>query len=102
MHSHEGSSRRRRGQIVQMTCNVQFHFFLPVFVDGKPNISQMAILSYGEHTHPPPPPHKIPQNVKTDLIRVIQAYGAPEATARRLIASPMLSIILNGKTTLNQ
>jgi len=62
----------------------------------------MAILSYGEHTHPPPPPRKIPETVKNELLRVVKAYGAAEATARRLIASPILPIMLNGKTSLTQ
>jgi len=102
-HSIEGCSGRKRGQIVQMTCEVKFHFFSPIFNnDGQPSTNHMAILSYGEHTHPPPPPRKIPANVKDELIRVVKAFGAAEATARRLIASPILPIMLNGKTTLSQ
>ena len=84
-----------------MSCDVKFYFFTPTFnSDGIPSTKNIAILCYGEHTHPPPPPRKIPQNVKDNLIRVVQAFGAAEATARKIIASPLLPIVFNGKTTL--
>jgi hypothetical protein len=57
----------------------------------------MAVISYGEHTHPPPPPNKIPQLIKDEIVRAVKAYGVAEATARRLQQSPILNIILNGK-----
>lgn len=58
----------------------------------------MAVISYGEHTHPPPPPRKIPQLIKDELIRAVKIYGVAEATARRLQQSPILPIIFDGKT----
>src|SRR5271170_7549857 len=96
-HSIEGSTGRKKGNILQLPCEVKFHFFTPIFdKDGKSSVNQMAVISYGEHSHPPPPPRKIPRQVKDELIKVIQAFGAAEATARRLIASPILPIMLNG------
>ena len=62
----------------------------------------MAIISYGEHSHPPPPPRKIPALVRDQLIRAIREFGAAEATARRLVASPILPIMMNGATSLSQ
>jgi hypothetical protein len=63
----------------------------------------MSIVSYGEHNHPPPPPRKIPANVKEQLIKAIKQYGAvADCTARRLLASPTLPIIMNGSLTLSQ
>ena len=103
-HSIEGSHRREKGNIVQMECDVKFYFFTPKFNDdGKPTTKSMAVLSFGEHTHPPPPPRKIPRLVKDELIKIVQRLGgATELTARRIIASPTLSIMLNGKTALSE
>jgi len=77
-----------------------FHFFTPRFVDGIPTTKYIAVISYGEHCHPPPPPRKILPGVKDQLIRIVREFGAAEATARRLVASPLLSIMLNGKMDL--
>jgi len=57
----------------------------------------MVIISKGEHNHPPPPPRRLAADVKTRLIQAISQFGVSEATARRLSASPFMSIILNGK-----
>jgi hypothetical protein len=100
-HHVNSESSRRRGNIEKLSCDVKFYFFTPTFNrDSIPLTQNIAILCYGEHTHPPPPPPKIPQNVKDNLIQVVQAFGAAEATARKIIASPLLPIMFNGKTTL--
>ena len=95
-----GSITHRKGQIVQLSCNVKFHIFTPTFSNETPSTRYMAILSYGTHNHPPPPAHRIPIQVKEKILKVIQAFGVGEATARKLIASPILPIMLNGKTNL--
>jgi hypothetical protein len=92
-----GESERKRGKIIQLECDVKFHIFTPQFKDGVPTTKNMAIVCYGEHTHPPPPPRKIDAKVKQKLINLIQTYGAPEATARRLVAPPILPIMLGGE-----
>ena len=61
----------------------------------------MALISYGQHSHPPPPPRKIPATVKEAFTKVFQNFGLAEVTARRLLASPMLPILLDGKTSLS-
>lgn len=73
---------RARGRIIQLDCSVKFHFFSPQFIDGKPTTNKMAVISYGEHTHPPPPPNKIPQLIKDEIVRAVKAYEVAEATAR--------------------
>ena len=95
----DGGTKREQGKLIQLTCSVKFHFFTPVFVNNKPSTNQMAIVCYGEHTHPPPPPRKIPIDVKDRFLKAVYAFGVAEATARRIIASPILPIMLNGKTT---
>ena len=63
----------------------------------------MAIVCYGQHDHPPPPAIRISSTIKNELVRVVQAFGSSaECTARRLIASPMLLIMLNGQTELTE
>jgi hypothetical protein len=54
-HSIPGLSRRQHGNIIKHECDVMFHFFIPRFVDGISTTKYMAIISYGEHCHPPPP-----------------------------------------------
>jgi len=62
----------------------------------------MAIICFGEHNHPPPPQRRIPPTVKDEIVNIIKFFGTGEATARRIVASPILPIMLNGKTTLSQ
>ena len=48
--THE-NTRYRRGKIIQMNCDVKFHFFISVF-DSKrhPSTKYIAILSYSEYS----------------------------------------------------
>src|SRR5579859_6802733 len=95
----------RRGKIIQLSWNVKFHFFEPGFDNqGHPSTNYMAILSYGEDSHPhvTPAPRKIPALVQDELFKTIREYGLPDATARRVIASPILPIMMNGATTLSK
>lgn len=62
----------------------------------------MVIICEGEHSHPPPAPRRVPPDVKEKIINLIKQYGTGEATARRIASSPILPIVLNGKTTLTQ
>lgn len=80
---------------------MKFHFFLPVFIDGTPSINHVVIVCYGIHKHPPPPAHRIPSNIKEDVIEVVRRFGTGEATARRLLSSPLLQMMLNGRGSLS-
>jgi len=90
---------KKHGNIIQLECQVKFHFFLPVFTNEEPSTNSMVIISYGEHTHPPPPPRKVPSAVQERLLKAVMGFGLIDATARRLIHSPTLSIMLNGKSS---
>jgi hypothetical protein len=61
----------------------------------------MVLICIGEHTHPAPPARKIPAKVKDTFIKVFRQFGLFEVTARRLLASPLLPILLDGKTNLS-
>ena len=45
------------------------------------------IISEGIHTHPPPPPVKIPINLVEDLQSIINNEDLLNLTARRLLTS---------------
>jgi hypothetical protein len=85
-----------------MGCKCVMHVFIPKITNGKPTSKYMAIVCFGEHSHPPPPPTKIPSDIKEQLLLVIKAFGVAECTARRLIASPILPLMLNGENSLTR
>ena len=76
--------------------------FIPALVNGEPSTNHLVIVCYGEHVHPPPPPHRVPPAVKERIIAIIKSFGTDAATARKLASSPILPIMLDGKTTLTQ
>lgn len=92
---------RVRGKIIQLECNVTFYFVVPTFNKGKASTNKMCIICFGEHSHPAPPATKIPAAKKDQLSAIFRQFGLTEVTARRLLASPMLSVILDGQTTLS-
>ena len=85
-----------------MDCKCVMHVFIPKITNGKPISKYMAIICFGEHSHPPPPPIKIPSDIKEQLLRVIKTFGNDEATARRLIISSILPMILNDEKSLTR
>jgi hypothetical protein len=90
------------GHLISLTCNVVYEIYKPVLEEGtgRPFVPFFAIVSYGEHTHPAPPPSKIPNDVRLRLMDAIRAFGVNRATASRLLASSMLPRLLNNATTL--
>jgi hypothetical protein len=103
-HSTSDSSHPRKGEMQKMPCKVKFHFFLPIYDStGEPSTPHIAIVCVGNHTHPPPPPRKVPEATKLKIFSLIRSAfpNTSEVTARKLIASPILPIILNGKTYLS-
>jgi hypothetical protein len=100
-HDVQGSAQVR-GKIVQHECEVKFYFLVPIFdEDGNPSTNKMVLICIGEHPHPPPPARKIPAKVKDAFVKVFRQFGLYEVTARRLLASPVLPILLDGKTDLS-
>ena len=91
---------RVHGKLIQHECDVKFYFIMPIVKNSKASMNKMAIICYGEHRHPLPPPRKIPTVVKETYTKVFHEFGLSEVTARRLIASPMLPILLDGKSNL--
>ena len=90
-----------REKIIQYRCDVKFFFVVPIFINDKSSTNKMAIISYSEHSHPPPPPRKIPATIKTEFIKVFHIFSIFDVTARRLLSSAMLSAVYDRKMTLS-
>ena len=61
------SNKKKQGSIIQLTCDVTFHYFFPQIQNGKASSDYLAVVCYGEHQHPTPPPIRISAAVKTEL-----------------------------------
>ena len=72
------------GSIIHKLCQVKFYCITPVDLMKCPYI---VIISKGIHTHPPPPPVKIPINLVEDLKSIINNEGLLNLTARRFLTS---------------
>lgn len=97
---HSIGSDRVKGKLISMPCEVIFYFSLPEFDKNGPSTTKISILSYGKHNHPAPPAQKISEDVKDIYRELFHTFGIPMVTARQLLASPLLPILLNGSITL--
>ena len=93
---HSINGEQIRGTIQSLLCEVKFHVFTLKFDHGQPSTTKMAIISVGEHYHPPPPSIKIANNVQSEFTRLFQKFSLTDLTARKLLSSPLLPIILDG------
>lgn len=85
-----------------MPCGVKFHIYKPTLDSAnKATVPYIAVVSVGIHTHPPPPPSKIPEDVRQVVLSAIKAHGVNSITASRLMASNMLPRLLNNSISLN-
>lgn len=91
------------GRLRQMACEVKYHIYKPTLelYTNKPSVPYFAVVSVGVHTHPAPPPAKIPINVRDKLIDAIKTFGASTATATRMLASNMLPLLMDNKVSLS-
>ena len=72
------------GSIIHKECQVKFYCITPVDLEKCPYI---VIISKGIHTHPPPPPVKIPINLVEDLQSIIIGEDLLNLTARKFLIS---------------
>ena len=92
---------RRKGQLNRVECPVKFHFLTPIAKRGNHlSTNHIVIVSEGEHNHPPPPMRRIAPDLKDKVITAVKEFGLAEATARKLVASSFMPIILNGEEDL--
>lgn len=57
-----------QGKLVHHGCDVKFHWLIPQDLKQCP---YLVFISYGTHTHPPPPPEKLPKDIVNDLWKLI-------------------------------
>jgi hypothetical protein len=62
----------------------------------------MAIISYGKHPHCAPPPSKLADNIRSPCITLFRKLGLTDLTARKLLSSPLLPVLLDGSTELSE
>jgi hypothetical protein len=65
------------GQLVRQGCRVTFEIIIPCNLAETP---YYLFSSHGVHTHPPPPPHKTPQELKEEITGLIQRMKDPSLT----------------------
>ncbi|CAG8830834.1 20090_t:CDS:2, partial [Racocetra persica] len=58
-----------RGEIIQTKCSVKFYKFTPQDLTACPFIALVCIRI---HNHPPPPPEKIPADIKLNFQTLIR------------------------------
>lgn len=71
-------------------CPVKFYHIIPENLKECPFI---VTISVGEHNHLPPPPRKVPYNIKAQLQRIIDNENILDLTARRFLTG--MSYIMN-------
>ncbi|CAG8842037.1 30755_t:CDS:2, partial [Racocetra persica] len=83
-----------RGKIIEKLCSVRFIKIIPLDISS---CSFVALICIGTHNHPPPPPEKIPANVKNTLQTLIkQAINNNEAlTAHSFITGNFIKASFN-------
>ena len=99
---HSINGEKVRGTIQSFSCDVKFYFFMPKIMHGNATTNKMVVISVGEHHHPPPPPRKIDENIRSEFAILCQKAGLSDLTARKLLSSPLLPILLDGATELGE
>ena len=69
--------------------------------NGKLSTNHFVIISRGEHNHPPPPMRRINPELRERMIEIVRSQGLAETTARKLIASPSMPLLLKGENELS-
>jgi hypothetical protein len=75
---------------------------MPKYIHGQPSTNKMVIICYGVHPHPPPPPIKQADIVRSEFIALFRKLGLSDLTARKLLSSPLLPVLLDGSTQLTE
>jgi hypothetical protein len=63
-------------------CPVTFYHIIP---ENLKECLFIVTISVGQHNHPPPPPRKIPYNIKNQLQQIIDNENILDLTARKFL-----------------
>ncbi|KAK4196455.1 hypothetical protein QBC40DRAFT_351776 [Triangularia verruculosa] len=69
-------------------CDVKISFLVPVDLVQTPYI---IIASHGIHSHPPPPPKKVPSDILIGLMEVMDGIGREDITVGQLHNNPAIA-----------
>ncbi|RHZ86523.1 hypothetical protein Glove_50g13 [Diversispora epigaea] len=67
-HPHCERNIVKQGSIIQKTCNVKYSKLIPLDIKKCPYI---ILVSRGIHSHPPPPPNRVPITIRDRLQELI-------------------------------
>lgn len=75
------------GKLEHIKCSVIFTALVPVNIQETPYI---LFTSHGIHQHPPPPPHKPPEQILKGIESIIRNMRNPSLTLAKFLRSPEL------------
>lgn len=71
--------------LIKTSCSVIFHKYEPLDLDSCPYV---VMVVKNTHSHPPPPPHRVPSHLQEDLKKLIKSSNdlLNDSTSRKLIS----------------
>ncbi|GBC31766.2 uncharacterized protein OCT59_013015 [Rhizophagus irregularis] len=78
--------------LVKTGCNVIFHKYEPLDLESCPYI---VMVVKNTHSHPPPPPHRIPVHLQENVKNLIKNSNdlLNDTTPRKLISGPLIKAV---------
>ncbi|CAB4418704.1 unnamed protein product [Rhizophagus irregularis] len=67
-HPHRTGTTIKQGSIIQKTCGVKYSKIIPLDIKSCPYV---ILISKGIHSHPPPPPSRVPLTICSRLQELI-------------------------------
>jgi hypothetical protein len=88
-HPHRAGNIIKQGSMIQKTCGVKFHKLIPLDLEKCPYV---ILVSKGIHSHPPPPPCRVPTGIRIRLQELIRqaSSDASDITPTQIITGDLL------------
>jgi hypothetical protein len=83
-HPHRAGNTVKQGPIIRRTCGVKYSKIVPLDIEKCPYV---ILISRGIHSHPPPPPSRVPITVRVRLQELIRQANddTTDVTPTRII-----------------
>ncbi|KAI2780986.1 hypothetical protein F4815DRAFT_468655 [Daldinia loculata] len=83
-----------KGNMVNRKCDCRYQVFIPEDLDIMPYI---LVVCTGRHTHPIPPPDKLPETLRQEIWELITKTGTSKLTLPVFLTHPLVKEWLNNK-----